>query len=76
MSVQAALPHLRPDGSVTIVTAASARAADRRQGGLRTAANGALETMIAPLAAERDTPLCGERGPSGVIDTHWRYGMP
>src|SRR5215469_13079878 len=50
-AIQAALPRLRPAGSVTIITAATARAAFPGTAGLA-AANGALETIVAPLAVE------------------------
>ena len=66
-AIQAALPRLRPDGSVTLVTAASARAAFPGTAGIA-AANGALETMIAPLRVNAVSP--------GVIDTHWWNGLP
>ena len=45
--IHAALPQLRRDGSVTMVTAATARAAFAGTAGIA-AANGALETMVAP----------------------------
>ena len=73
-AIQAALPRLRPDGSVTIVTAASARAAFAGTAGIA-AANGALETMVAPLAVEL-APLRVNAVSPGVIDTHWWNGMP
>lgn len=73
-AIQAALPRLRPDGSVTIITAASARAAFAGTAGLA-AANGALETMIGPLAVEL-APLRVNAVSPGVIDTHWWHGMP
>jgi len=73
-AIQAALPHLRPDGSVTILTAASARAAFPGTAGLA-AANGALETMVAPLAVEL-APLRVNAVSPGVIDTQWWAGMP
>src|SRR5690242_4331933 len=73
-AIQAALPRLRPDGSVTLVTAASARAAFPGTAGIA-AANGALETMIAPLAVEL-APLRVNAVSPGVIDTHWWGGMP
>jgi NAD(P)-dependent dehydrogenase (short-subunit alcohol dehydrogenase family) len=73
-AIQAALPHLRPDGSVTIITAASARAAFAGTAGLA-AANGALETMIGPLAVEL-APLRVNAVSPGVIDTHWWHGLP
>jgi NAD(P)-dependent dehydrogenase (short-subunit alcohol dehydrogenase family) len=73
-AIQAALPRLRPDGSVTLVTAASARSAFPGTAGIA-AANGALETMIAPLAVEL-APLRVNAVSPGVIDTHWWGGMP
>jgi NAD(P)-dependent dehydrogenase (short-subunit alcohol dehydrogenase family) len=73
-AIQAALPHLRADGSVTIITAASARAAFAGTAGLA-AANGALETMVAPLAVEL-APLRVNAVSPGVIDTQWWNGMP
>jgi NAD(P)-dependent dehydrogenase (short-subunit alcohol dehydrogenase family) len=73
-AIQAALPHLRRDGSVTIITAASARTAFPGTAGLA-AANGALEAMIAPLAVEL-APLRVNAVSPGVIDTPWWNGMP
>ncbi|HEX7159908.1 MAG TPA: SDR family oxidoreductase [Trebonia sp.] len=73
-AIQAALPRLRRDGSVTLVTAASARAAFPGTAGIA-AANGALETMIAPLAVEL-APLRVNAVSPGVIDTHWWGGLP
>ncbi|HEX6522912.1 MAG TPA: SDR family oxidoreductase [Streptosporangiaceae bacterium] len=73
-AIQAALPRLRPDGSVTIVTAASARAAFAGTAGLA-AANGALEAMVPPLAVEL-APLRLNAVSPGVIDTHWWHAMP
>jgi NAD(P)-dependent dehydrogenase (short-subunit alcohol dehydrogenase family) len=73
-AIQAALPQLRPDGSVTMVTAASARAAFPGTAGIA-AANGALETMVAPLAVEL-APLRVNAVSPGVIDTHWWNAMP
>jgi NAD(P)-dependent dehydrogenase (short-subunit alcohol dehydrogenase family) len=73
-AIQAALPRLRPDGSVTIITAASARAAFAGTAGLA-AANGALESMVPPLAVEL-APLRVNAVSPGVIDTHWWHGMP
>jgi NAD(P)-dependent dehydrogenase (short-subunit alcohol dehydrogenase family) len=73
-ALQAALPHLRRDGSVTLVTAASARAAFPGTAGLA-AVNGALETIVAPLAVEL-APLRVNAVSPGVIDTHWWGAMP
>ena len=73
-AIQAALPHLRRDGSVTLVTAASARAAFPGTAGLA-AANGALESIVAPLAVEL-APLRVNAVSPGVVDTHWWEVMP
>jgi len=73
-AIQAGLPQLRPDGSVTIITAASARAAFAGTAGLA-AVNGALETMVAPLAVEL-APLRVNAVSPGVIDTHWWHALP
>ncbi|MEU9076870.1 SDR family oxidoreductase [Kitasatospora sp. NPDC048538] len=67
--LQAALPHLRQDGSVTLITAASARAAIPGTAGLA-AINGALEAMVPPLAVEL-APLRINAVSPGVIDTPW-----
>jgi len=73
-AIQAALPQLRQDGSVTMVTAATARAAFPGTAGIA-AVNGALETMVAPLAVELG-PLRVNAVSPGVIDTHWWDAMP
>jgi len=73
-ALQAALPQLRPDGSVTIITAASARAAFPGAAGIA-AVNGALETMVAPLAVEL-APLRVNAVSPGVIDTRWWDALP
>ena len=73
-AIQAALPHLRQDGSVTLITAASARAAFPGTAGLA-AVNGALETIVAPLAVEL-APLRVNAVSPGVIDTQWWGAMP
>jgi NAD(P)-dependent dehydrogenase (short-subunit alcohol dehydrogenase family) len=73
-AIQAALPRLRPDGSVTIVSAASARAAFPGTAALA-AANGALEAIVPPLAVEL-APLRVNAVSPGVIDTPWWAAMP
>ncbi|GHI05890.1 short-chain dehydrogenase [Streptomyces cellostaticus] len=72
--LQAALPALRPGGSVTLVTAASARAALPGTAGLA-AINGALEAMVPPLAVEL-APLRINAVSPGVVDTPWWDAVP
>ncbi|MFI9718344.1 SDR family oxidoreductase [Streptomyces sp. NPDC052396] len=72
--LQAALPLLRKDGSVTMVSAASAHSAIPETAGLA-AINGALESMVPPLAAEL-APLRVNAVSPGVIDTQWWDRVP
>ncbi|MFE9426486.1 SDR family oxidoreductase [Kitasatospora sp. NPDC006697] len=73
-SLQAALPHLRKDGSVTFITAGSSRAAFPGTAGLA-AINGALDAMVPPLAVEL-APLRVNAVSPGVIDTPWWDRVP
>jgi NAD(P)-dependent dehydrogenase (short-subunit alcohol dehydrogenase family) len=66
---QASLETLRPDGSLTLVTAASARGPVPGASGLG-AINGALEAMIPSWAAELQ-PLRVNAVSPGVIATPW-----
>jgi NAD(P)-dependent dehydrogenase (short-subunit alcohol dehydrogenase family) len=68
-ALQTALPHLRKDGSVTLITAASAGAAFPGTSGLA-AINGALNAMVPPLAVEL-APLRVNAVSPGVVDTPW-----
>jgi NAD(P)-dependent dehydrogenase (short-subunit alcohol dehydrogenase family) len=68
-ALQQALPALAEDGAVVLVTAGSARAALPGTAGLA-AINGALEAMVAPLAAELAPRRVNAVSP-GVIDTPW-----
>ncbi|KJS61179.1 SDR family oxidoreductase [Streptomyces rubellomurinus] len=72
--LQAALPHLRKDGSVTLITAGSSRAAFPGTAGLA-AINGALDAMVPPLAVEL-APLRVNAVSPGVIDTPWWDRVP
>ena len=72
--LQAAAPHLSRDGSVTFLSAASARSAAPGTAGLA-AANGAIESMVPPLAAEL-APVRVNAVSPGIIDTSWWDGMP
>ncbi|KOV68463.1 SDR family oxidoreductase [Streptomyces sp. MMG1121] len=73
-ALQAALPALNHEGSVTLVTAASARAALPGTAGLA-AVNGALESLVPPLAVEL-APLRINAVSPGVIDTPWWDAVP
>lgn len=68
-ALQAALPALAPGGSVTFVTAASARTGVPGTSGLA-AINGALNAMVLPLASEL-APVRVNAVSPGVIDTPW-----
>ncbi|MFJ4656326.1 SDR family oxidoreductase [Nocardia sp. NPDC088792] len=72
--LQAALPHLDAQGSVTLVTAGSSRAAFPGTVGLA-AINGALDAMVPPLAVEL-APLRVNAVSPGVIDTPWWDRVP
>lgn len=71
---QAALPHLTPDGSITFISAGSARAGIPGTAGLA-AVNGALEAMVRPLAVEL-APIRVNAVSPGIVDTPWWDGMP
>ncbi|MGW4383656.1 SDR family oxidoreductase [Kitasatospora sp. NPDC004531] len=73
-TIQAALPHLTEDGSITLVTAVSARTAVPGAAGLA-AVNGALESMIRPLAVELAPRRVNAVSP-GLVATPWWDGMP
>jgi len=66
---QEALPHLAPAGSITFVTAISARAANPGTAGLA-AINAAIEGMVRPLAVELRPRRVNAVSP-GVVDTPW-----
>lgn len=72
-AAQACLDALRPDGSITFVTAASARTSLPGTAGLA-AVNGALEAMVPPLALELK-PLRVNAVSPGVIETPWWSGL-
>ncbi len=73
-TVQAALPHLSENGSITLVTAISARTGMPGTAGLA-AVNGALEAMIRPLARELAPRRINAVSP-GLVDTPWWDGLP
>lgn len=71
---QAAAKHLNGTGSITLVSAASARSAIRGTAGLA-AINGAIEAMIPILALEL-APIRVNAISPGIIHTPWWDGMP
>jgi NAD(P)-dependent dehydrogenase (short-subunit alcohol dehydrogenase family) len=73
-AAQAALNTLRNNGSLTFVTAVSARRANPNTAGLA-AINGALEAMVRVLAAELK-PLRVNAVSPGVIETPWWDRIP
>ena len=73
-AVQAALPFMRPGGSITFITAISATAKLPGTAGLA-AINGALESMV-PILAKELQPLRVNAVSPGVIDTAWWDFLP
>jgi NAD(P)-dependent dehydrogenase (short-subunit alcohol dehydrogenase family) len=73
-TIQAALPHLASDGSITLISAISARAAMPGTAGLA-AINGAIEALVKPLAVEL-APIRVNAVSPGLVDTPWWSGMP
>ena len=73
-SVQAALPHLAADGSITLLGAVTARAGMPATAGIA-AINGAVEALIKPLAVEL-APIRVNAVSPGFIDTPWWNGLP
>lgn len=71
---RAALATLRRDGSLTFITAASARASLPGTAGLAMI-NGALEAMVKPLARELQ-PLRVNAVSPGVVETAWWDRLP
>ena len=71
---QAALPYLSERGSITFVTANSARTGNPGTSGLA-AINGALGAMVLPLAHELG-PIRVNAVSPGVIDTPWWDKQP
>jgi len=68
-AIQAALPHLAENGSITLVSAASAQTALAGTAGLA-AVNGAVETLVPTLALEL-APIRVNCVSPGVVDTDW-----
>jgi NAD(P)-dependent dehydrogenase (short-subunit alcohol dehydrogenase family) len=73
-TIQAVLPRLAPEGSITLLGAISAHAAMPGTAGLA-AVNGAVEALVRPLAAEL-APVRVNGVSPGFVDTPWWSGMP
>ncbi|TVT42400.1 SDR family oxidoreductase [Amycolatopsis rhizosphaerae] len=73
-TIQAALPHLAPAGSITLVGAVTARAGMPGTAGIA-ALNGAVEALVKPLAVEL-APIRVNGVSPGLVDTPWWSGMP
>jgi NAD(P)-dependent dehydrogenase (short-subunit alcohol dehydrogenase family) len=71
---QSSLGKLKPEGSLTFVSAGSARVPIPGTSGLA-AINGAIEAMVPTLAKEL-APLRVNAVSPGVIDTPWWNGIP
>jgi NAD(P)-dependent dehydrogenase (short-subunit alcohol dehydrogenase family) len=73
-TIQAALPHLTPAGSITLLGAITARAGMPGTAGIA-AINGAVEALVKPLAVEL-APIRVNAVSPGLVDTPWWSGMP
>jgi NAD(P)-dependent dehydrogenase (short-subunit alcohol dehydrogenase family) len=73
-TIQAVLPHLAPDGSITLLGAISAQAGVPGTAGLA-AINGAVEAMVRPLAVEL-APIRVNGISPGLVDTPWWSELP
>jgi NAD(P)-dependent dehydrogenase (short-subunit alcohol dehydrogenase family) len=73
-TIQAVLPHLAPDGSITVLGAITARAGMPGTAGIA-AINGAVEALVQPLAVEL-APIRVNGVSPGLVDTPWWAGLP
>jgi NAD(P)-dependent dehydrogenase (short-subunit alcohol dehydrogenase family) len=73
-TIQAALPNLAPDGSITLLGAITARAGMPGTAGIA-AINGAVEALVKPLATEL-APIRVNGISPGFVDTPWWSGLP
>jgi NAD(P)-dependent dehydrogenase (short-subunit alcohol dehydrogenase family) len=73
-TVQAALPHLAPTGSITLLGAITAHAGMPGTAGIA-AINGAVEALVKPLAVEL-APIRVNAISPGLVDTPWWNGLP
>jgi NAD(P)-dependent dehydrogenase (short-subunit alcohol dehydrogenase family) len=73
-TIQAALPHVAPTGSITLLSAITARTGMPGTAGIA-AVNGAVEALVKPLAAEL-APIRVNGVSPGLVDTPWWSGLP
>lgn len=73
-TIQAALPHLAPTSSITLLGAITARTGMPGTAGIA-AINGAVEALVKPLAAEL-APIRVNGVSPGLVDTPWWSGLP
>jgi NAD(P)-dependent dehydrogenase (short-subunit alcohol dehydrogenase family) len=73
-TIQAVLPHLAADGSITLVGAISAQAGLPGTAGIA-AVNGAVEALVKPMAVEL-APIRVTGVSPGFVDTPWWSGLP
>jgi NAD(P)-dependent dehydrogenase (short-subunit alcohol dehydrogenase family) len=72
VTVQSVLPRLASDGSITLLSAITARSAIPGSAGVA-AINGAIEAMVKPLAVELG-PIRVNAVAPGVVDSSWWSG--
>lgn len=73
-TIQAVLPWLSEDGSITVLSAITARMGMAGTAGVASI-NGAVEALVKPLAVEL-APIRVNGVSPGVVDTPWWSGMP
>jgi NAD(P)-dependent dehydrogenase (short-subunit alcohol dehydrogenase family) len=73
-TIQAALPHLAPNGSITVLSAITARTGMPGTAGVA-AINGSVEALVKPLAVEL-APIRVNGVSPGLVDTPWWSGLP
>ncbi|MGW5717449.1 SDR family oxidoreductase [Amycolatopsis sp. NPDC003865] len=73
-TIQAVLPYLAAEGSITLLSAITARAAMAGTAGIG-AVNAAIEALVKPLAVELAPRRVNAVSP-GVVNTAWWNGFP
>jgi NAD(P)-dependent dehydrogenase (short-subunit alcohol dehydrogenase family) len=73
-TIQAVLPHLAPNASITLLGAITARAGMPGTVGIA-AINGAVEALVMPLAVEL-APIRVNTVSPGFVDTPWWSALP